>query len=145
MYTTSHNQRHAEEQVDIFPCPNIQHSNNINAPVKWASTCGMQYHEKHHVISQWSIIGRIIWNVSESSIYKNWPSRSGPLATTNTVGSGKYSGKQHCERNGKYRATDMILYWVWNRIWKKHFHKFWEEGKKKMADYVTKTTNCGTT
>ena len=32
----------------------------------------------------------------------------------------------------------MIFYWVRDRIWKNHFHVFWEEGKKDLADYVTK-------
>ena len=36
----------------FFPRPKIkqQHTNNSNAPRKWASTCGMQYHEKFHAI-----------------------------------------------------------------------------------------------
>ena len=32
----------------------------------------------------------------------------------------------------------MIFHWVRDRIRQNHFHIFWEEGKKNLADYVTK-------
>ena len=32
----------------------------------------------------------------------------------------------------------MRFYWVRDRILQNHFHIFWEEGKKNLADYVTK-------
>ena len=38
----------------------------------------------------------------------------------------------------KTKAVDMIFYWVRYRIQKKHFHIFWEERKKNLAEYVTK-------
>ena len=38
----------------------------------------------------------------------------------------------------KYRAIDMRFYWVRDRIRQNHFHIFREEGKKNLADYVTK-------
>ena len=38
----------------------------------------------------------------------------------------------------RYRAIDMIFYWVRDRIQKNHFHVFWEEGNKNLAEYVTK-------
>ena len=36
------------------------------------------------------------------------------------------------------RAIDMIFYSVRDRILQNHFHIFWEEGKKNLANYVTK-------
>ena len=36
------------------------------------------------------------------------------------------------------RAIDMKFYLVRDRIRQTHFHKFWEEGKKNLADYVIK-------
>ena len=36
------------------------------------------------------------------------------------------------------RSIDMRFYWVRDRIRQNHFHIFWEEGKKNLADYVTK-------
>ena len=32
----------------------------------------------------------------------------------------------------------MIFYWIRDRIQQNHFHIFWEEGKKNLADYFTK-------
>ena len=32
----------------------------------------------------------------------------------------------------------MRFYWVRDRIRQNHFHIFWEEGEKNLADYVTK-------
>ena len=32
MHPISQNQRHKEDQVDIFPRPKLQHTNNINTP-----------------------------------------------------------------------------------------------------------------
>ena len=40
----------------------------------------------------------------------------------------------------RYRAIDMIFYWVRERIRQNHFHIFWEELMNNLADYVTKTT-----
>ena len=35
-------------------------------------------------------------------------------------------------------AIDLRFYWVRDRIQKNHFHIFWEERKKNLADYVKK-------
>ena len=35
-------------------------------------------------------------------------------------------------------AIDMRFYWFRERIRQNYFHIFWEEGKKNLADYVTK-------
>ena len=35
-------------------------------------------------------------------------------------------------------AIDMKVYWARDRIRQNHFHILWEEGKKNLADYVTK-------
>ena len=42
------------------------------------------------------------------------------------------------EKQKRYRAVDMRFYWVRDRIRQNHLRILWEEGKKNMADYVTK-------
>ena len=78
--------------------------------------------------------------MQEQDIHKNGPIRNGPPKTNNTGGNEKYSGKQNHQRNVKKisREIYMIFYWVRDRIQQYHFHIFWEEGKKTLADYVTK-------
>ena len=79
--------------------------------------------------------------LSESDIHVNFPSRNGPPTTTNNVVKGKYISKQHRQWNSKTkisRSIDMRFYWVRDRIRQNHFHIFYEEGRKKLADYVTK-------
>ena len=69
------------------------------------------------------------------------PSIFGPPTTTNTGGNGQYNNKQNHQQNciiKRSRATDMIFYWVRDRVRKKHYHIFWEEEKKNLSDYVTK-------
>ena len=59
----------------------------------------------------------------------------------NTCGNGQNSGKQHHKSNKKKlksRAIDSRFYWVRDIIGQNNFHIFWEEGKKNLADYVTK-------
>ena len=41
-------------------------------------------------------------------------------------------------KQNRSQAIDMKFYWVRDRIRQNHFHIFWEEGKKNLADYVTK-------
>ena len=56
-----------------------------------------------------------------------------PVAMYNTSANSIINGT-----NKKSRAIDMIFYWVRDRIRQNNFHIFWEEGKKNLADYVTK-------
>ena len=63
-----------------------------------------------------------------------------PPTTVVTVNTSAKSIVNRTENQKRYRAIDIIFYWVRDRIRKKHFHIFWEEGKKNLADYVTNTT-----
>ena len=58
-----------------------------------------------------------------------------PVVTDNTSTNGIFNvtAKQKISR-----AIDMIFYWVRYIIRQNHFHVFWEDGKKKLSDYVTK-------
>ena len=58
-----------------------------------------------------------------------------PVTMDNTLANSIFKG---AEKQKISRAIDMIFYWVRDRIRKKHFHIFLEEGKKNLADYVTK-------
>ena len=42
------------------------------------------------------------------------------------------------EKQKIHQAIDMIFYWVRDITQQNHFHILWEEGKKNLADYVTK-------
>ena len=57
------------------------------------------------------------------------------VATNNTAANSIVNGTEKQKRS---RAIDMRFYWVRERIRQNHFHIFWEEGKKNLADYVTK-------
>ena len=58
-----------------------------------------------------------------------------PLATGNTAANiiVNETAKQTI-----FQAIDIRFYWVRNRIRQNNLHIFWEERKKKLADYVTK-------
>ena len=58
-----------------------------------------------------------------------------PVAMDNTAANSIVNGTAKQKRS---RAIDMIFYWVRDRIPQNHFHIFWEEGKKNLADYVIK-------
>ena len=58
-----------------------------------------------------------------------------PVETENTTENSIVNGTA---KQRKYWAINMIFYWVRDRIRQKHFHIFWGEGKKTLADYVTK-------
>ena len=58
-----------------------------------------------------------------------------PVATDNTSANSMFNGMAKQKRT---RAIDMRIYWVRDRIQKNHFHIFWEERKKNLADYVKK-------
>ena len=141
MHPTSHNPRHESEQVDIFLWNEIQHTNNSNKPINKTSTCGMKYHEKCHGIGYGSIIGRIIWEQTQSDIYKNCSSRNGKCTPTSTSGNRKTAANSIVNGIVKQeisRSIDMQFYWVHDRLEQNNLHIFWEGGKKNLADYVTK-------
>ena len=58
------------------------------------------------------------------------PQTPTPVVTDNTA-----NGKSKQKRP---RAIDMIFYWVRDIIQQNHFHIFWDERKKNLADYFTK-------
>ena len=58
-----------------------------------------------------------------------------PVAKDNTAANGIVNGTSKQKR---FRAIDMIFYWFRDRIRQNHFHIFWGEVKKNLADYVTK-------
>ena len=58
-----------------------------------------------------------------------------PVATDNTVENSIVDGTVKQKR---YRSIGMRFYLVRDRIRQNHFHKLCEEGKKNLADYVTK-------
>ena len=58
-----------------------------------------------------------------------------PVATDNTAANSIVNGT---EKQKIYSEIDMRFYWVRDRIRQNHFPVFWEEGKKNLADYVTK-------
>ena len=101
----------------------------------------MQYHEKIHGISHWSIIGGVAWKLFKVKVHEDWPSINGPPTTTNNSGNWQHRVKYHIECNRKtkiYRSIDMIFYWVRDIIEQNKFHILWEEGNKNLVDYVTK-------
>ena len=49
----------------------------------------------------------------------------------NSIVNGTAKQKISCE-------IDMRFYWVRDRIRQNHFHLFWDEGKKNLAEYFTK-------
>ena len=57
------------------------------------------------------------------------------VATDNIATNSIVNGTAKQKRS---RAIDMRFYWVRDRIRQNYFHIFWEEGKKNLADYVTK-------
>ena len=58
-----------------------------------------------------------------------------PVATDNKSANSIVNGT---EKQKIYRAINMRFYWVRHRIRQKHFHIFWEYGKKSLVDNVTK-------
>ena len=58
-----------------------------------------------------------------------------PVATENTAANSIFN---RTAKQKIYQAIDMRWYWVRDRIRQHHFHVFWEEGKKNLADCVTK-------
>ena len=58
-----------------------------------------------------------------------------PVAKDNTAANSIVNGT---EKQKISQANDMRFYWVKYRIGQNHFHIFWEERKKNLADYVTK-------
>ena len=58
-----------------------------------------------------------------------------PVATDNIVAKRIVNGTAKQKMS---RAIDMRFYWVRDIFREKHLHIFWEEGKKNLADYVTK-------
>ena len=63
------------------------------------------------------------------------PQQPTPVATYNTMANSIVNiiAKQKISR-----AIDMRFYWVRDIIGQNNFHIFWEEGRKNLADYVTK-------
>ena len=57
-----------------------------------------------------------------------------PVETDNTAENSIVSGMA----KKISRVIDMIFYWVRYRIRQNNFHILWEEGKKNLADHVTK-------
>ena len=57
------------------------------------------------------------------------------VATENTAANSLFNGT---EKQKRYQSINMRFYWVRDRISQNQFHIFWEEGKKNLADYVTK-------
>ena len=58
-----------------------------------------------------------------------------PVATYNTAANSIVNGTAKQKRS---QAIEMSFYWVRDIIRQNHFHIFREEGKKNLADYVTK-------
>ena len=58
-----------------------------------------------------------------------------PVEKYNTAASSIVNGT---ERQKISCAIDMIFYWVRDITQQSYFHILWEEGKKNLADYVTK-------
>ena len=58
-----------------------------------------------------------------------------PVATDNTEENSIMNGTGKQKR---YRAIDIIFYWLRERIQQNYFRIFWEEGNKTPADCVTK-------
>ena len=58
-----------------------------------------------------------------------------PVTNDNTSANSIVKGTAKQKR---FRAIDMIFYWVKDRILQNYFYVSWEEGKKNLADYVTK-------
>ena len=81
------------------------------------------------------------FKIPEINIRENAPRRNGPPTTTNISGNGQYIDKKHRQWNGKTKisiAIDMRFYCVRDIILQNHFHIFWENWKKNLADYVAK-------
>ena len=85
----------------FFHRPKIQHTDTRNAPRKWTSAFRMQHNEEYNGISHRSRIRRIVLKIPESNIHEDGRSRNEPPTTTNTDDRRQYSGKKHCQRNGK--------------------------------------------
>ena len=85
----------------FFPRTKIQHTDKINAHLKWTSTCIMQHNREYHGIIHGSRNGRIIWKLLTIDSHENDHIINGISATPNTGGNGQYSGKQYCKCNGK--------------------------------------------
>ena len=125
----------------FFPGTKILNTDSRDDPGEWNTACRMYHHEECHGISHGSRTGRVIWKLSESNLYEEGPSRYGPPTTTHTVKTKNTAANSIVNGTAKQkisRAIDMIFYWVRDRIRQNHLHILREEGKKNLADYVTK-------
>ena len=125
----------------FFPRTKIQHTNTIDDPWKWPSTCIMQHNEECDGIIHGSIIRGLFENYQKATSIRMALTEMGrqqppsPVSTDNTTASIIVNGMAKQKR---YWEMYMRSYWFRDIIQQNHFHIFWEEGKKNLADYVTK-------
>ena len=141
MHPTYQNQRHEEEQVDIFLGPKlntpIQAMPSENGPVH------VEFRITRNVIESdtGAELGEFFETFQKVKSTRTAIEKMSHQQPPNIDGNGKYSSKKNRYWNGKIkrpRAIDMKFYWVRDKIQQNNSHIFWGYGNKNLADYVTK-------